>query len=137
MRNSTGKKGYKWTDGKLLEKEREKKKENWGRYMRYVGCFRVFTVLKFNTTLTGKVILWWSVTHMCFLALTPGLTELFFSKPLNTFFTCFCKNGRPKYAGMKVCLNQGLNSQPPGQESNTLTTEPPGRDNMQYGLVKN
>ena len=34
---------------------------------------------------------------------------------------------RRKYAGKKSRLNQGSNSQPPGHESDTLTTEPPGR----------
>ena len=34
---------------------------------------------------------------------------------------------RRKYAGKKVCLNWGSNSQPPGHEFDTLTTEPPGQ----------
>ena len=32
-----------------------------------------------------------------------------------------------KYAGKTVRLNQGSNSQPPGHESNMLTTEPSRR----------
>ena len=32
---------------------------------------------------------------------------------------------RQKYAGKKVGLNRGSNSQPQGHESNMLTTEPP------------
>ena len=59
--------------------------------------------------------------------LTPVLTLLFFPKPPTTFLTCFCRGERQKYAGKKVCLNRGSNSQPPGHESDTLSTEPPGR----------
>ena len=59
--------------------------------------------------------------------ITPILTQLFFPKPLTTFLICFCRGERQKYAGKKSHLNQGLNSQPPGHESDTLTTEPPGR----------
>ena len=58
--------------------------------------------------------------------LTPVLTELFFPKPPTTFLTCFCRDERQKYTGKKVHLNRGSNSQPPGHESDTLTTEPPG-----------
>ena len=57
--------------------------------------------------------------------LTPVLTQLFF--PKTAFSTCFCRGDRWKYGGKKSCLNQGSNSQPPGHESDTLTTEPPGR----------
>ena len=57
--------------------------------------------------------------------LTPVLTQLFFPKPPTTFPTCFCRGERRKYAGKKSRLNQGSNSQPPGHESDTLTTEPP------------
>ena len=59
--------------------------------------------------------------------LTPVLTQLFFPKPPTTFLTCFCRGERRKYAGKKSRLNQGSNSQPPDHESDTLTTEPPGR----------
>ena len=59
--------------------------------------------------------------------LTPVLTQLFFPKPPTTFLTCFCRDERRKYAGEKVDLNRGSNSQPPGHESDTLTTEPPGQ----------
>ena len=59
--------------------------------------------------------------------LTPVLTQLFFPKPPTTFLTCFCRGERRKYAGKKSRLNRGSNSQPPGHESDTLTTEPPGR----------
>ena len=63
--------------------------------------------------------------------LTPVLTQLYFPKPPTTFLTCFSRGERRKYAGKKVHLNQGSNSQPPGHESDTLTTEPPerGRNN--------
>ena len=59
--------------------------------------------------------------------LTPVLTQLFFPKPPTTFLTCFCRGERRKYAGKKSCLNRASNSQSPGHESDTLTTEPPGR----------
>ena len=59
--------------------------------------------------------------------LTPVLTQLFFPKPPTTFLTCFFRSERRKYAGKKSCLNRGSNSQPPGHESDTLTTEPPRR----------
>ena len=58
--------------------------------------------------------------------LTPVLTQLFFPKPPTTFLTCFCRAERRKYAAKKSHLNRESNSQPPGQESDTLTTEPPG-----------
>ena len=59
--------------------------------------------------------------------LTPVLTQLFFPKPPTTFLTCFCRGERRKHAGKKSCLNRRSNSQPPGHESDTLTTEPPRR----------
>ena len=70
--------------------------------------------------------------------LTPVLTLLFFPKPPTTFLTCFCRGERRKYARKKSRLNRGPNSQPPGHESNTLTTEPPGRGDTNLAtLVKN
>ena len=59
--------------------------------------------------------------------LTPVLTQLFFPKPPTTFLTCFCRGERRKYAGKKSSFNRGSNSQPPGHESDMLTTEPPRR----------
>ena len=59
--------------------------------------------------------------------LIPELTQLFFPKPPTPFPTCFCRGERRKYAGKKSRLNRGSNSQPPGHESDTLTTEPPMR----------
>ena len=56
---------------------------------------------------------------------TPVLTQLFFPKPPTTFLTCFSRCERQKYAGKKIRHNQTSNSQPPGHESDTLTTEPP------------
>ena len=63
--------------------------------------------------------------------LTPVLT-LFFPKPPTTFLTCFCRGERRKYAGKKVRLNRGSNSQPPGHESDMFSTEPPGQGTEQY-----
>ena len=62
--------------------------------------------------------------------LTPVLTQLFFPKPPTTFLTCFCRCERRKYAGKKSQLKRGSNSQPPGHESDALTTEPHGRGEM-------
>ena len=64
--------------------------------------------------------------------LTPALTQLFFPKPPTTFLTCFCRDERQKHAGQKSHLNWGSNSQPPGHESDTLTSEPPGRGFNQF-----
>ena len=60
--------------------------------------------------------------------LTPVLTQLFFPKPPTTFLKCFSRGERRKYAEKKVRLNRGSNSQPPGHESDTFTTEPNGLD---------
>ena len=49
--------------------------------------------------------------------LTPLLTQ--------PFFPYFYRGERRKYAGKKSRLNRGSNSQPPGNESDALTTEPP------------
>ena len=68
--------------------------------------------------------------------LTPVLTQLFFPKPPNTFPTCFCRGERQKYAGKKSQLNWGSNSQPPGHESDMLTTEQPERVKGQDRVVK-
>ena len=62
--------------------------------------------------------------------LTPVLTQLLFPKPPTTFLTCFCRGERQKYARKKSRLNRGSNSQPPGHESDMLTTEPLGRGKL-------
>ena len=67
--------------------------------------------------------------------LTPVLTQLFFPKPPTIFLTCFCRGERRKYAGKKSRLNLGSNLQPRGHESDTLTTEPPGRG-LHYTDIK-
>ena len=69
--------------------------------------------------------------------LTPVLTKLFLQKPPTTFLICFCRGERRKYDGKKICLNRGSNSQPPGDESDTLTTEPPGSDKNGGKFSKN
>ena len=59
--------------------------------------------------------------------LTPALTQLsLIPKPPTTFLTFF-RGERRNFAGKTVLLNWVSNSQPPGYESETLTTEPPGR----------
>ena len=67
---------------------------------------------------------------------TPALILLFFPKAPTTFLTCFCRGERRKYVGKKIRLNRGSNSQPPGHESSTLTTEPPGRGPIIMKLVQ-
>ena len=86
-------------------------------------------VRRFNATSTAKShIMVVGDAYMFPGFLTPVLTQLFFPKPPTTFPTCFCRGERRKYAGKKSRLNRGSNSQPPSHESETLTTEPPGRD---------
>ena len=65
------------------------------------------------------------VPHVFSGLFTPVLTQLFFQKSPTTFLTCFCKVEMRKYDAKKVRFNQGLTLQPPGHESDTLTTEPP------------
>ena len=60
----------------------------------------------------------------------------FFPKPSTTLLTCFCRGERRKFAGKKSRLNRGSNSQPPGHEPDTLTTEPPGRGRKPWGKRK-
>ena len=64
--------------------------------------------------------------------LTPVLTHHFFTKQLTTFLTCFCRSEKRNYAGEKLRLNRVSNSQAPGHESDTLTTEPPGRGSRHF-----
>ena len=66
--------------------------------------------------------------------LTPVLIQFFFLMLTTTFPTCFCRGERRKYAGKKVCLNQWLNLQPPGHESDMLITEPPKGGNYYMGF---
>ena len=66
--------------------------------------------------------------------LTLVLTQLFFPKLPTTFLTCFCRGDRRKYAGKNIRFNRGSNSQPLVHESDTLTTEPPGRDNFNLNI---
>ena len=73
-----------------------------------------------------------SDAYVCPGFLTPVLTQLFFPKSPTTFLACLCRGERRKYAGKKSCLDRGSNSQPPGHESDTLTTEPLGRGDMHW-----
>ena len=58
--------------------------------------------------------------------LTPVLTLLSFQSHRLLSSHEFSKSERHTYARKKVCLNWVSNSQPPDQESETLTTELPG-----------
>ena len=59
--------------------------------------------------------------------LTPVLTQLFFPKPLTTFLIILPQRWEQKIRWKESRLNRVMYSQPPGRESDTLTTEPPGR----------
>ena len=112
------KKGYKikktpWEKEKLLVTS------NFSFSHGVFNCWLV--VLGFNATLTAMVISW--RTYVSWLSHTSTNTT-FLSKPTDYFS---CRGERRKYAGNKSRLNRGSNSQPPGHESDTLTTEPPGR----------
>ena len=63
-------------------------------------------VVRFNGTLTAKVISWQSVTHVFLSFLTPAVTFFFFPKTPTIFFTCFCRGERRKYPKKKSPLNQ-------------------------------
>ena len=89
-------------------------------------------VLRFNVTLTAKVISWQSVMLMCFLA----FSHQYYHKFLSKFLTCFSRGERRKYPRKKFRLNRVLNSQPPGYKSDTLTdTEPTARGLAKRGLM--
>ena len=79
----------------------------------------LLVVLRFNTTLKAKVICVSRLSH-------TNTNTNFFPKPPTTFLTCFSKGERRKYARKKFRLNRVSTSQPPGHESDTLTTEQPG-----------
>ena len=66
------------------------------------------------------------------------LKQIFFPKQPTTFLACFCRGERRQYAGKKVRLNRGSNAQPPGHETDKLTTEslPPQAGHMAYYYVK-
>ena len=72
--------------------------------------------------------------HVCLLSHTSTNT-VFFPKPPSTFLTCFSRGARRKYIGKKVRLNRVSNWQPPDHESDTLTTEAPGRDNVDQDQI--
>ena len=63
--------------------------------------------------------------------LTPVLTQLSFQS--HRLFS-HSRGERQTYAGKKVRLYRVSNSQPPGNESDTLTTEPPGRGVVTQGF---
>ena len=70
--------------------------------------------------------------HVSWLFHTSTDTNLF-PKPPTTFLRSFCRGERRKYTIKKFRLNRLSNSQPPGHESDTLTTESPGRCNLAFG----
>ena len=60
-----------------------------------------------------------------------GTNTTFLSKATDYFFHMLFRGERQNYAGKKSRLNRATNSQPPGHQSDTLTTEPSGRDLIQ------
>ena len=97
------------------------------------GLVGWLVVLRFNATLTAKIISWRSVRHMCFLAFSHQYLHEFFPKPPITSLAFFTNGERRKYAGKEFRFNLVSHSQPPGHESDTLTTEPPGRGLQNVG----
>ena len=77
---------------------------------------------RFNATLTAKVISWQLVTHIW---LSHTSTDFSFQSH-RLLFSHASAGERRKYARKKSRLNQGSNSQPPGHQSDTLTTKPLG-----------
>ena len=63
--------------------------------------------------------------HVFPVFLTPVLTQIL-SKPPTTFLTCISRGGKRKYVEKKFRINWVSNTQPPGHESYTLITVPPG-----------
>ena len=59
--------------------------------------------------------------------LTPVLTQLSFQSQELLYSHASAEVRGAKYAGKKSRLNWESNSQPPGHESDTLTTKPPTR----------
>ena len=76
-------------------------------------------VLGFNATLTAKVISWQLVTYMCFLANTTLL-----SRATDYFSHMLLQNREVKIRRKESLPQTGSKSQPPGHESDTLTTQP-------------
>ena len=93
---------------------------------------------RFNATLTAKVISWRLMTHMTvfpgFLTPVDLLTQLFFQSDRLLFSHSSAEVRGENTPGRTVRLNRRSNSQPPGHESDTLTTEPPGRVYQPFGI---
>ena len=68
-----------------------------------------------------------SDAHVFLGFLTPVLTKISFQSHRLLFSHASADVRGENTPEKKFCLNRVLNSQPPGHESNTLTTEPPGR----------
>ena len=67
--------------------------------------------------------------------LTPVLTQFSYQSHRLLFSHASAKARGEKYAGKKSRLNRGSNSQPPGHESDTFTTEPPGRGLCHWNAI--
>ena len=65
-------------------------------------------VLRFNATITAKVISWPMATQcVSWLSHTSTNTH-FFLKPLTTFLTCFSRDGRRKHLGILASLKRKI-----------------------------
>ena len=91
-------------------------------------------VLGLNATLTAEVMAVGDA-HV-FSGFLTSTNTAFLSKATNYFSQCFYRGERQTYAGKEVRLSRGSNSQPPGHESDTFTTEPPERGKIIFGKAK-
>ena len=89
-------------------------------------CGRL-VVKGFNATLTAKVISWRSVMHMCFLAFSYQYKHNFSFQSHRLLFSHASAEVRGIDTSERKVPSTGYRTQPPGPESDTLTTEPPGR----------
>ena len=106
----------------IAQREENVSNQHFLLFLPSVRPFGWLVVLRFKAFLTAKVISWRLVMHMCFLAFLHQYERLSFQ----SHQLLFCRGERRKYTGKKSCLKR-VNSQPPGHESDTLTTEQHGR----------
>ena len=82
-------------------------------------------VLGFNTTLTAKVISWWSVTHMCFQVCHTSTNTTFLSKATDYFSHMLLQRKEAKIRRKEKSPQLGIELKPSSHEYNTLTIKPP------------
>ena len=93
-----------------------------------------------NATLTAEVTSWRSVTHMCFLAFSHQYYHNISFQSHRLLFSHASAEVRGENTPETKVASTGdrTHKQPPGHESDTLTTEPPGRgfDSVVNGYPK-